>query len=97
MLKNMAKQLLKLEPGIKYAGYAWLNEYGEVHFEPAQKGSQAGREKLVTRGENYSVHTTKSNILFRLKISREGNLIQRMNNLMQVVNHLIDVIRKYDF
>ena len=45
----MAKKFIKeeMEPGKRYKGYAFINEYKQFCFEPEATGSQAGREQIV--------------------------------------------------
>lgn len=38
---------ITLEPGRKYKGSFWLNEYGEIQVRPEQKGTRPGNFKLV--------------------------------------------------
>ena len=44
---------MNLEPGVKYRGTGWINEYGEFQFQREKKGSKASNLKIVNKeGEN---------------------------------------------
>ena len=54
------KQPLALVVGKKYKGSFWLNEFGEIHVNPEQKGiGSSNGQKLVEEGDNFSIYTTK--------------------------------------
>lgn len=50
---------IKMEPGRKYRGSAWVNEYGEIQFRPEQKGSKPTNLKLVMEHESFSIYESE--------------------------------------
>lgn len=53
-------QKLTMEPGKHYEGSAWINEFGELHFRPRQKGKNPQGLKKVSEGENHVLYTSKN-------------------------------------
>lgn len=58
---------ITLEPGRKYKGTFWVNEYGEIQVRPEQKGTRPGNLKLVH--ENDTTKLYESNKLFKLTMT----------------------------
>lgn len=70
-----------LEPGRKYKGTFWVNEYGEIQVRPEQKGSRPGNLKLVTENEHVKIY--ESNKLFKMTI-----MFDKQDTIQQVVNRV---------
>ena len=47
---------MNLEPGVKYRGTGWVNEYGEFQFQPEQKGSKPSNLKIVHQDGDYAIY-----------------------------------------
>lgn len=64
----MGEQIMKLnlEPGRKYRGSAWINEYGQFEFMPERKGSRPGNYRLVHDNGAVTIH--ESSHFFKLSI-----------------------------
>lgn len=43
---------INLEPGRKYRGSGWVNQYGEMFFRPEQKGGKSSFHKLSSTLKN---------------------------------------------
>lgn len=91
------KKKLDLVPGIRYKGYALVNEYGQIQFDPEEKGAHEGRIKEVKRGDNYIVKESREYILLSIKVKRGETALDRVQNLMNVVNQLVNIFKEYDF
>lgn len=52
-------QELKLVPGKKYRGSAWVNNYGEIQFRPEQKGTKPGNLSIVLEHESFTLYESK--------------------------------------
>lgn len=63
---------LQLEPGRKYRGSAWLNEYGEIQFRPEQKGSKPGNLKLVVENEMFSLYESKKKMKVMMNFEKSN-------------------------
>lgn len=57
---------ITLEPGRKYKGTFWVNEYGEIQVRPEQKGTRPGNLKLVTENEYIKIY--ESSKMFKMTI-----------------------------
>lgn len=57
----------QLQPGVKYRGTAWINEYGEFQFIPQQKGSKPSNFKVVHQDEDFAIY--ESAHLWQVRVS----------------------------
>lgn len=92
--KQMKK--VNLEPGVKYKGYAMLNEYGEIQFTPEQTGLNKGKYSIVKETDGYSIAVTKQFIIIRERIDKKNGL-PLIKDFMQTVNSIIQDLRSYEF
>lgn len=92
--KQMKK--VNLEPGVKYKGYAMLNEYGEIQFTPEQTGLNKGKYSIVKETDGYSIAVTKQFIIIRERIDKKNGL-PLIRDFMQTVNSIIQDLRSYEF
>ena len=58
---------MNLEPGVKYRGTGWINEYGEFQFTPEQKGSKPSNLKIVHQGNDFVIY--ESAHLWQVKVN----------------------------
>ena len=58
---------MNLEPGVKYRGTGWLNEYGEFQFQPEQKGSKPNNLKIVCQEGDFVIY--ESAHLWQVKVN----------------------------
>lgn len=71
---------LTLEPGRKYRGSGWVNEYGELHFRPEQKGSKPNNMHLVYEGEDISISESSNFFRVSIKIEKQSFSIMSVAN-----------------
>ena len=83
--------------GKEYKGYAWVNDYMEIHFRPAAVGSRAGRVKKICEDEDYALSETKNyvQIYIRLPKHKEGAAAY-IKSLTSTINKLINAFLKYE-
>lgn len=86
-----------MEVGVKYRGWATLNEYGQINFTPEQTGAQAGNKKLVVEGKGFSVYTTKKKVVVHLSLDRNADKMNIMSQFYNIVGHITEELRKYAF
>lgn len=86
----------RIEVGVKYRGYGYLNEYGQWCFTPEETGSRVGQRSLVTEGDCFTVASTKKKVLVHLTFER-GSRAEMLANLFNVMNNLISVFKNYEF
>ena len=58
---------MNLEPGVKYRGTGWVNEYGEFQFQPEQKGSKPSNLKIVHQEGDFVIY--ESAHLWQVKVN----------------------------
>lgn len=87
---------LQLEPGKKYRGYAFLNEFGQFDFTPENTGAKAGAYKVIRSTENYSIANTKKKIILHISVDK-ADRIDLIKNILQVVNQIIGELKNYEF
>lgn len=92
----MPKAKMELKAGIKYRGYALLNEYGEIDFIPEQTGSREGQIKLLCEGDCYKVSTTEKKIIIHMCIVKSNGL-DLLKNIYSRVSEIINKIKDYEF
>lgn len=86
-----------MEVGRRYLGYGYINEYGQFDFTPQQKGSQAGREKVVFTDSDYTISTTKNYVLIKMRIPKGGNCSTIPTLFINRFNKILKKLMNYDF
>lgn len=89
------KKKRTMEPGVKYRGYALLNEYGEIEFIPEDTGSRKGVVKMVCQTDQYKVSTTKNRVLVYLSINK-CNGVQLCSKLFRLCTEISVRLRDYE-
>lgn len=86
-----------MEPGKRYRGYGWLNEYKEFCFEPEETGSRAGVIKPISSKDGVSLSATKKLLLVKVNLNISKDKTAILKELMMKMNVLFKMIREYDF
>ena len=63
---------INLEPGRKYRGSGWVNQYGEMFFRPEQKGAKPGNLHLVMEHETFSLYESARMWKVTVKFEKAG-------------------------
>ena len=89
------REPLALEPGKKYRGSFWINEFGQFHCSPEQKGKNPTGMKLVSEGRFHKMFTTKNTvrIVFTLERADHDTLSQ---NFTQAVTTAMAQLLQYN-
>lgn len=85
---------INLEPGRKYRGTGWINEYGEMQFRPEQKGTKPTNLHLVQEHEGYSIY--ESDHIFKVVIKFEKKTLvasQVANRMFFIVSQLLSYLK----
>lgn len=96
MFNNMRKQRLNLEPGVKYRGYGFVNEFGEFEFTPEQKGINKGKRKLLKNGDCFNIAETKQCVIVHITLPRVKERLALIKEFLQVTNEVINIINEYE-
>lgn len=54
------REKMKLVPGVRYKGWAFVNEYGELHFEASQRRDNPNNMKLVKENDCAALYESKN-------------------------------------
>lgn len=81
-----------LEKGRKYRGTFWLNEFGEIHVRPEQKGTKPGNMKLVVENECFSLYQSKQQWKLTVKFSKADFTL---HNATQRLLFIVSQIKQY--
>ena len=92
----MAVQKGAMEPGKKYRGYGFINEYKEFCFEPEETGKNEGRIKPIASRDGVTLSETRDNLIIHAKIEK-GDKVTLTRRVMELSNTLFSMIQKYDF
>jgi hypothetical protein len=86
---------MSLEPGVRYRGTGWINEYGEFQFQPEQKGSRPSNLKIVHQEGDYVIY--ESAHLWQVKVNFKKTNVD-FENFLQVFtaacSKLVSYLRK---
>lgn len=86
----------QMEPGKRYRGYGFINEFKEFCFEPELTGSRAGREKVICAREGIRVSETKKLIIVKFNIQKEDKKELYFKELARVYNEITKILQRYD-
>lgn len=85
---------LKLEPGKKYRGTAWVNEYGEIQFRPEQKGTKPSNMRIVLEHESFSLYESKEIFKVAVKFSKKNfSAIKAANKMSFIISQIITYLK----
>jgi len=80
---------ITLEPGKKYRGTAWVNEYGEIQFRPEQKGTKPGNLHIVLEHESFSIYESKEIFKVAVKFEKKSfNPLAALAKMQFIVSQL---------
>lgn len=83
--------------GKEYKGYAWVNDFMEIHFRPAAVGSRAGRVKKICEEQDFALSETKNFVQVYIRLPKqEGGATAYIKALTGAVNKLIAAFMKYE-
>lgn len=85
-----------MQPGVKYPGYGFVNEYGEFQFTPSEVGSRKEQKKLVKETNDSSVYKTNKYIILHCKVERRLSLVDRIKKIVELMNEFIVIFRSYE-
>ena len=82
--------------GVRYKGYAVLNEFGEFEFTPENTGSQQGRQKVIKSGEDFSISETRTKLLIRLVIRKNPTQMENIFAVANIFDKILRIFRNYE-
>ena len=85
---------ITLEPGRKYRGTAWINEYGEIQFRPEQKGTKPSNMKIVLEHESFTIYESKDLFKVAVKFSKQGfSAFSAMGKMQFIISQLLAYLK----
>lgn len=93
----MARQKIELIPGKKYKGVGYINEYGQMQFDPYQQGTRNNALKVVKEGANYSLYESVNILQVRVSIQKSHDMgkLEKVMALMKAFQGACVELRKY--
>lgn len=85
-----------MQPGVKYPGYGFINEFGEFQFTPAEVGSRKEQKKLVKETNDSSVYKTNKYIILHCRVDRKLSIVDRIKKIVELMNDFIVIFRSYE-
>ncbi len=90
-----AREQMALEPGKKYRGSFWINEFGQFHCTPEQKGTNPTGMRLVTEGRFHKMFTTKNTVRIVITLEK-GDHDTLSRNFTQAVTSAMAQLLQYN-
>lgn len=72
----MEKTKLTMEPGVRYRGTAWINEFGEIHFSPEQKGSRPSNMRVVFQENETTIYESRKYYRVAVQVPKQAGMMQ---------------------
>lgn len=72
----MEKTKIVMEPGVRYRGSAWINEFGEIHFMPEQKGSRPTNMRIVWTEGDTTIYESRKFFRISVQVPKQANIMQ---------------------
>lgn len=85
-----------MEPGKKYRGYGFVNEFSEFQFIPEDTGSRAGREKCILDNEGLRISETKNLLVIKMNIEKDCDKAELAKRVLDKFNRVSKFINKYE-
>lgn len=92
----MSKKKIDLQPGVKYKGYGFVNEYGEFEFTPEQTGSRKGQKRFIKTGDRYTVSETRDLVIVHISVPKVTPKLKLVKDYLEVVNQTLLIIKDYE-
>lgn len=89
------KKKLEMEVGKRYKGYCYRNEYGELFFEPEQKGSKAGEVKLIRNGDGFTLSESKNCLIVHINIPKKKRM-EMLKNYLIKCDLIFSLMKSYE-
>lgn len=91
----MTRQKMTMQPGKKYRGWGFINEYGEVHFEASQPDDNPRRMRLVHTNESCSIYESGDHFRIAIKIRKSSERMDMVRDFLDKIQIAATDITKY--
>jgi len=89
------KTRMTMEPGIRYRGYASINEFGEISFTPEQKGTRPQNLSIVYRDDHITIYESKHLFKVSVQVPKTNDTLTSMvNKLSEAVSLSLHYIHR---
>ena len=92
----MGRKKLKMEPGVKYDGKGWINEYGQTFFEAKQPGTKPNNMRLVKETDTFSLYESGNFLKISVKIEKKTDKFEMIKQFMSAFQNACVEIKNYD-
>lgn len=86
---------MRLEPGRKYKGVGWVNEYGQHFFEAYQSGEKPNNMKLVKETEAFSLYESGNYLKIAVKIEKSADKFEMIKRFMKAFTDASVELKNY--
>lgn len=93
----MARKKMTLIPGKRYKGVGWLNEYGQVGFEPYQKAEKSRGMKVVKETDSFTLYESINCIKISVKIEKSKDKWEMVRGFMDAFTLAAKEVKNYNF
>lgn len=92
----MGRKKLTLEPGRKYKGVGWVNEYGQSFFEAYQKSDSPNSMKLIKESETFSLYESGNYLKVAVKIEKSSDKFEMIKTFMTAFQLACVELKNYE-
>lgn len=92
----MARKKMNLEPGKKYKGVGWVNEYGQHFFEAYQKTESPNNMKLIKETESFSLYESGNFLKVAVKIEKQADKFEMIKTFMSAFQLACVELKNYE-
>lgn len=93
----MGRKKMALEPGKKYKGVGWVNEYGQHFFEAYQSGENQNYMKLIKETKDFSLYESNKLLKIAVKIEKDRDKFEMVRRFMKAFSDASIEIKNYNF
>lgn len=86
----------QMQPGKRYKGYGFINEFKEFQFIPEDTGSRAGREKCILEREGLRITETKNLIIVKFNLEKQSDKTGYIREFSRLFNEFTNFVNKYE-
>lgn len=90
------KKLPDMQPGKRYRGWGYVNEYREFVFEPEQTGTREGVMKCICTRDGVSLSQTREHLIIHFKVRKSPLKLELLKNVLSKFNLVHKLLNEYE-
>ncbi len=84
-----------MQPGRRYRGYGYINEYGEMKFEPAQQSDSPNLMRVVDTAHDVTLYESGTKYKISVRLSKGGGRNGLIKQLLRQLDIASLMLAKY--